>query len=174
MREKIYDRTNGLLYYGPLLLFGLVLIFCGFALCTVSVFAGLVPIVIGLMFFTTVDGFQIDLDNNRCRHYTGYYYFLKKGKWRRLDQFTDVSVVSGRMLNRAQGKATGVTYHTVHHDVFLLGPRHLRRLRVASFSYHGEAISLADSISRNFPFKLSDYQPQLSKKSLRRRNAHNR
>ena len=137
---------------------------------------GLIPI--GLI-LTFKYGVEIKHDEDLFREYNSVFTY-KMGKWKKLSNYTDVSVLTmNKILTQSTGMAgmtampiapnLDVSHSHKETGVYFLIPSHRRRVLLKICENKKEAHTFAEKISKEYKKELKSFNPQVSQTTKNRR-----
>ena len=131
---------------------------------------GVPLIIVGIFFWSSSYGFQIDGSQEQFREY-GSMFGIKKGKWYPLEYVPYISVLKSRIGMRIYSASSySTTKMDDSYQVCLLNKTHRKKVVVKEFENREQAIRYAEKISSQFNKPVVTYSPVLSKKTRKRRS----
>lgn len=160
--------------------FPLALIIIGILLILISIFAiitgsytGFATLIIGaFMVFTSV-WIEIDIEKKTYRSYTKLFGFIKSGKWKSLERYTDLAILKIKEAVEYASRGNRTTKQSKDvYNVCLLDSTH--RLRIVLFKADNftDAQEYAKSITAKLDIKLTQYNPKISEQTRSRRRRY--
>lgn len=162
MRNKIKFSRSLYLPFGAVI-FGLAMFVFGVAVSLEYLWPGLAMIFCSGLFFS-IAGVEVCFETNRIRNYV-IVYGIKRGKWKSLDQYTDIAVLSGRYKSTTFSRAnTSSTYRGTFFKVYLLSKTHYNKFLLFAFNDLDKAKSTAKEYGKKLNKELTTYQPDLNRR----------
>lgn len=115
-------------------------------------------------------GVQIDPEKKRLKEYTGLFG-LKIGKWKGMEEFTDISILQKRIVSTAISRANrpATTSDEIVYDVCLLNKTHRKQQVVHRLTDKNESIEVACQLAKVLDLKHGPYNPEISAATRDRR-----
>jgi len=115
----------------------------------------------------SIEKIQFDFHKNMLRRCT-YVLGMTRGKWKSMESFTSLAILSSRQTNRMQSKATGTNYHNTIFRIFLLDETHIQKAEIYICNSLSSAESQAKKFSKLLDKPIKTYNPQIKSKGRRR------
>ena len=148
---------------------GVVFIVLGLWIFTLNWIVAFCVIALGCLVTLPTNGVEIDVEHRRYKEYTGLIT-LRLGSWKKLDNWTDVSVIRANETLKVYSHNLQSTRHTEQvYKVILLTANHRKRMDVKKCPNKEDAIDHAHEYARLFGMNYTDYNPQISAASRARR-----
>lgn len=132
-----------------------------------NTFLAIGGVLFGLAFFSFRYGVEYNIAAGQIRHFTMYFY-VKRGKWHFLKDFTDIAIVKDR------GTGPITSNHERYdsrkeHLIVILTKNHLRRIPVSSFYSMPPARAKMRQFAEELGLEITEYKPQLSEATKAKR-----
>lgn len=164
------DNRIGKFFPPAIRTIGYVFLVVGILLMLDNPLLGLALALLGTTIVFIKSGIQIDPENKRLKEYTGLFG-LKIGKWKGMEEFTDVSILQKRIVSTAISRANrpATTSDEIVYDVCLLNKSHRKLQVVHRLTDKNKSIEEASQLAKVLNLKYGPYNPEISAATRARR-----
>jgi len=157
------------------ILFGVIIII-NFIFCEIldlsgmSLFGSIFQLLIGVFLAFTSVWIEIDIERNMYKRYTNYFGFIKSGKWKSLERYTDLAILKIKEAVEYASRSNRTTKQSKNvYNVCLLDSTHRLRIVLYKAEKFVEAEKYAKNIMTKLDVKYTQYNPKISEKTRLRR-----
>jgi hypothetical protein len=133
-------------------------------------FIGIFLFIIGVFMAFTSVWVEIDVEKNTYRSCTKLFGFIKSGKWKSLERYTDIAILKIKEAVEYASRSNRTTKQSKDvYNVCLLDSTH--RLRIVLFKADNftDTQEYAKRITAKLDIKLTQYNPKISEETRSRR-----